>query len=215
MVCSTACTAPPRRSLRTVFSQLFYPNRKRLKVMATANPHTLRIWVTMCPTGLQQWSESDREAESPGQPPGLATPNIVNRGRCTPQTDAKGRRHHVQRTVLARRTSAICLLLMCNVWVARPILSWLHHTPDSIFPQPTHPEEPTLPPRPLLKKCFPGGRRAGSIAHRWPASQPAARPRNSTCGPSPWWCWPPPTRRCCSRCPWPARGRCSGGPAPC
>ena len=87
---------------------------------ATASPHTLRIRVTMCPTGLKQWSEP-YPGTVQGQGSGLATPYIVKRGRSAPQIEYKGRRRHFQESVPAHLASTIHLLLTCNAWVARPI----------------------------------------------------------------------------------------------
>jgi hypothetical protein len=57
MVCSQAdmAFAPFMAAHPSITDML--PEALRLKVTATTNPHTLRIRVTTCPTGLQQWSE--------------------------------------------------------------------------------------------------------------------------------------------------------------
>ena len=58
-----------------------------------ANPHTLRMRVTTCPTGLQQWSEPAGMRYN--QARGLATPNIDNLGHRMPKPEEMGRRRHL------------------------------------------------------------------------------------------------------------------------
>ena len=134
MVRSAACTVPSPLSAAHLHTLPFYLHR-RLKVKATANPHTLRIRVIRCPTGLQQWSEPCPEILTfPGQDSGLATPNIPLGGRSAPQTNYMGRRHHFRKTMPVRLPIASLLLLMCSLWVARPIFA-VNHTRHFSFTQ--------------------------------------------------------------------------------
>jgi len=99
----------------------------------------------VCPNGLQQWSELRPEIpKESGQAPGLAMPNIGNRGRLAPQIQYRGHRRHFQKSV-----PACWQMLSLDVKVQRlggqTHLSRLNHTPDLSFWQPVTVVEATLP----------------------------------------------------------------------